>query len=154
MKNRRQLNSFLINPAFQGKFLAIFAFFGLFQALVNYYVIYWSFKQILESVTSSGEAVSQTIVDLVVMQEFYVMTFIGAAFLISFLVFIFVGVRFTHKAAGALYRMKQEFEKMQEAKTLHTIKLREGDYFREVEDAFNSLAQSMEPAAKKNKDKK
>ena len=152
MDNRRQISSFLINPSFQGKFLAIFAFFGFFQALVNYYVIYWSFKQIQEAVVSSGEAVSQTIVDLVIMQEFYVMTFIGSAFLISFLVFIFVGVRFTHKAAGALYRMKVEFEKMQQAKALHTIKLREGDYFREVEDAFNSLAESMDEPKKTNKD--
>lgn len=136
----------MINPEFQGKFLAIFAIFGFFQAFVNYYAIYFAFKQIRYAVTSGTKAPDQEIIDLIGMQEFYVVSFIGIAFAISFLVFIFVGIRFTHHAAGALYRFKQEFSSMRDNKDLHHVKLREGDFFRDVEQAFNELVDEVKPS--------
>ncbi len=143
MQNKRKLSSFLINPDFQGKFIAIFVIFGFFQAFVNYYAIYFAFKQIRIGIEKSELPSDSTLLELVGLQEFYVISFIGIAFAISFLVFVVVGLRFTHGAAGALYRMKTELDAMKAQKALHHITLRKGDFFKDVESAFNEMVDEV-----------
>ena len=151
MGNKRKISSYIINPDFQGKFLAIFMIFALFQAFVNYYVVYFSFKQIrttIEKMAPPSIPETGELLEMVSLQEFYVITLMGFAYVMSFLVFAVVGVRFTHSAAGALYRIKSEFIDMAAKKNLHYITLRKGDFFRDVEASFNDLVDKVG----KNKD--
>ena len=66
------------------------------------------------------------------------------SFSLSFLIFVFVGLRFSHNAAGALYRFKMDFQKMASDKKLFPIALRKGDFFKDVEEAFNEVVQAMD----------
>ena len=143
MANKRKLSNYFINPDFQGKFVAIFLIFGFFQAFVNYYAIFFSFNKVRSGIAEAKVPPGSDIQELINMQEFYVITFIGVAFVISFLVFVFVGIRFTHQAAGALYRMKTEFAQMKADKKLHHITLRKGDFFRDVETSFNEMVDEV-----------
>lgn len=151
-QNKRKVSSLFINPDFQGKFVAIFTIFGLFQAFVNYYAIYFSFGQIRDAAISSESGSAEQLAEMIQMQEFYVVTFLGITFAISFLIFVLVGVRYTHQAAGALHRMKLEFASMKEGKILHPITLRKGDFFRDVEGAFNEMVDAVSPGSKNPKE--
>jgi len=48
-----------------------------------------------------------------------------------------VGLHFTHKLAGPLYRFKSEFERLAEGKSIRPIVLRAGDDFQDCAAAMN-----------------
>ena len=148
-KDNRRLKNLLINTDFQGKFIAIFVIFGFFQAFVNYFAIYMAFQQVRAAAYSAGMAHKSELSDYISLQQFYVTSFIGFAFALSFLIFVFVGIRFTHQAAGPLHHFKTEFNKMKETKKLHKITLREHDFFKDVEGAFNEMVTEIDPGAVK-----
>lgn len=67
----------------------------------------------------------------------------GGSFLMLTILFLIVSFRFTHKTAGALYHFKQSFEAMGEEKKLKELKLRDGDFFRDVEKSFNDMIKKI-----------
>lgn len=145
MIEKRKLSSLFINLDFQGRLIAIFLIFGAFQGFVTFFVIFFTFSEIRKGFESAGGEHVRLLLDAVEMQEHFVFTFISIAFGISLLLFLFVGLRYTHQAAGALHRMKLEFESMKEKQVLHQITLRKGDFFRDVEDVFNDMVNSVSP---------
>ena len=142
MKNNRKISSILINSNYQGKFLVTFGSFGALFMGVFFYTIYFMMDQVRLLALGTGVVASSPIFGKLEQLE-YNMYYIGGGFsLVVFTLFLVLGFRFTHKTAGVLYHFKTEFSKMEQSGELHELNLRDGDFFRDTELAFNNLVQS------------
>lgn len=137
--NERKISSIFIDKDFQMKMMVIFGAIGVLQSALYYYAIFFSFKQLEGIASQSGIRPGHPIFQQLNTQEFYVMAFLGFTFIMTLLLFLFLGFRFSHRVAGSMYRMRVEFDKMAETKELHHIRLRKTDFFQNVEKAFNHL---------------
>ena len=57
---------------------------------------------------------------------------------------IVVGLYFSHKLAGPIYRFKLELQRIADGRGLRTIRLRKGDDFQDVADVLNSALEHVQ----------
>jgi len=138
MANNRKISGYLIDPDYQGKFLLIFGSFGFIQTLFFFYALTSVFEQI-ESVTAAQDLEKVEILTQLDILQSNMYFIFGGAFLLLLILFLIVSFRFTHKTAGALYQFRKTFEEIESSGELKKIKLRDGDFFREVENVFNKM---------------
>ena len=143
MENNRKLSSILINKNYQGKFLITFGSFGILLGSIFFYTIHFIFEQLQELTLANGTPAASPIFEQLKELECNMFTMGGGFFGASMMLFIFLGFRFTHRTAGVLHHFKTEFSKMEEQNELHHLKLRDGDFFRDTEAAFNKLVDSV-----------
>jgi len=148
-RNNRKLTKLLINPDFQLKFVLLFLIFGFVLSFVYYCVLNLSFYEIMSAIESKDSLDISSLQRIVLRQKSNVILFSGLYLLASFLIFIFVGLRYTHNVAGSLHRLKSEFMEMKKNKKLHHVKLRKKDFFRDLENSFNQLVDELD-SDKKN----
>lgn len=53
-------------------------------------------------------------------------------------------LRFSHRTAGPIYRLRQTFRAITQGPSVRPIKLRDGDYLTDVVDDFNGMVRSLQ----------
>ncbi len=141
MDDRRKLSSYLINTNFQGKFLLVFGAFGFMQTVVFFYAFSQIFSQVRAFVDDGYDP--EFFTSQMLQMESSVYMLFGGMFILLMVVFLIIGFRFTHKTAGAVYHMQKTFMDSEKAGCLQEMKMRDGDFFREAERAYNDMVKKL-----------
>jgi nitrogen fixation/metabolism regulation signal transduction histidine kinase len=132
----------LVNPRFQlgvlgATILIVFGVIGVFYATNAY--VFWKMAQI-----GKGIGLQEGHVYYVMLSEQRLATDIVFAFLavLSVVLVITFGIELSHRVAGPIHRLRNEFAQLSQGKQLTEIKFRDKDFFPELADAFNDYARS------------
>lgn len=130
---------FLINPKFQLSFI-VFSIFvsllgmGIFYSSIKYF--FWSFKKIgQDNGIPEGHLFYQFIEDQARKMD--------STFMIAGSVVIIIGligsIVISHKVAGPIYRLTKHLHDSSPNDEKLEVKFRKGDFFIELQDAFNQF---------------
>ena len=150
-QTQRKKRSILINPKFQWTLIGYAAFIATLIFLSVYGLFSFGFHEFVQIGHQAGLPNDHVYFQFIKMQE---TTFLRVILAIAFFVgtiLILGGLIISHKIAGPLFRMQKEFLKMAQKPdpSLHQITFRDGDFFPEVPQAFNSLVTTIENKAGK-----
>jgi methyl-accepting chemotaxis protein len=135
MKSQRKV--YLINPKFQLSFIFFSTITSLLGMLVffvasNYF--FWSFKNLGKTYGIPENHIFFTFIN----DQGHKMNMI---FLVSSIVFFIITIigslLLSHRVAGPIYRLTSHLNNISEKKELSEVKFRSGDFFIELQDAFN-----------------
>ena len=147
-KNRRNLGSYWINPQFQGQLLSLFGFVCVVQSFIFYlgidHIIATTREQFL-AMQPNNHLLGVLEMNEVNMRFVLLVTLIVAIFFT-----IFFGILVTHRAAGAMYRVSEDFKVMAKNGELKPITLRKNDFFPEVAENFNAVVKSVKSRPDQN----
>ncbi|MEM7646602.1 MAG: hypothetical protein AAF203_06820 [Pseudomonadota bacterium] len=119
--------------------LMIFSGISLVQGAFFAFAAYGFMENMKSVALKSGIEKGSDFFEKLRLEETFVYLFILLAILIATLLFVFIGLRVTHQAVGAIYRMKKDIKKMQDEKKISHLSLRKNDYFKDFEKTFNDL---------------
>lgn len=135
----RKTQSYFGSADFQSKMLLIFSGVSLVQGAFFAFASYSFMDHFKQVAIKSGIDATHPLFEKLRLEETFVYLFILLAVLIATLVFVYFGLKITHEAVGAIYRMKKDVEKMAEEKKLSKLSLRKNDYFKDFEKSFNNM---------------
>lgn len=75
-------------------------------------------------------------------QKYKAIAFFITAGVIS-IISIFLGVRFSHRLAGPIFRLKKELQRLNAGEKIDPIHLRDSDYFKELAEELNKLTEKL-----------
>jgi hypothetical protein len=75
-------------------------------------------------------------------QYFLNVIFISSAIVLNIIIFLFC-LKFSHRVAGPIYNLTQHLNRIETLQDLKNVKFRKGDYFQELEDAFNNFVKKI-----------
>jgi hypothetical protein len=137
----REIKNYLINPPFQLKLLGYFAVLFVITTLSLYstlYLFFWRFK---EKALKVGIPEGHVFFEYLTYQQSDMeQLFIGLAALNLFLL-LAAGLILSHRIAGPIHKLKRHLRK--EASPSEPFKLRENDFFRELEPIVNDLKEKL-----------
>lgn len=141
----RKLKNFLINPAYQMRYIfwvsgTGFLLIGLYSVLVYHYVSE-NYSILVELSPMEDSAKAQLYREL----KEIIMKLSGGSLIFLSLVSI-LGIMISHKTAGAMFAFKKTFKLIKAGNSLARINLRPGDDFQDVAKEFNEM---MDAVAKK-----
>lgn len=145
MKNQRRFKNFIINPAYQLKYVFWLTGTGLLLTLVNSAIFYSFTKEnyaiLVDLSPMTEDARSQLYAEL--HRIFLYLAVFSAAFLIFIAA---LGIYLSHRTAGPLYQFKRVFDDVRAGNRTSRLSLRPNDEFRDVADAFNQMMDSLGPS--------
>ena len=127
--------------------LKIFAGISLIQGAFFGVVAYGLINNTIALAFQSGITKDHPFMEGFSTEATYIYLVIFLAITISTMVFIWVGLKWTHDAVGAIYHLKKDIDKMATTKKLHQVRLRKNDYFKEFERSFNEMVVAVSPHA-------
>ena len=137
-KNNRKVSKILINKKFQLSTIGVFSLVGLLASSSYIYVAYLFFAKFEKMGKFYGFDKGSSFYKFLAKQEDFIFTSFGLTFLVSSILFLVIGFKYSHKAAGPLYRLNVHLLEMLEdsknSKDMKKISFRDGDYFREIEE--------------------
>jgi hypothetical protein len=141
----RKTRSILINPKFQWTLIGYAAIVATLIFIAVYGLISYGFHDFVKIGNEAGLPSDHVFYQFIQMQETRFNGVILAIAMITGTILIVGGLIVSHKIAGPLHRIKNEFNKMADKDTpsLHKIHFRDGDYFPEVAEAFNTLVDKI-----------
>jgi sensor histidine kinase YesM len=140
--NKRSTKKYLINPAFQFSVIRYFVFLFLILAAANFASVFYFFYKFKNQGLAVGLSSQHVFFRFIESQEQSMYFLMGGAILVSLIVLVLGGFVLSHKVAGPLYRLTQHMKRHnEEDKELSDVKFRKGDYFIEIQDEFNRLAE-------------
>ena len=139
LQSRRKWQNFLIRPSFQAQILTLIAFSCLIQMSIFYFFIENIFGQIEQSVAISNGTIQISSVDMLASEKAVLYFWLTQGLVFSLFVSLILGLLITHRAAGVLYRMKMDFQSMEQNSQLAPIRLRKYDFFQDVVDQYNKM---------------
>jgi len=138
----------LIHPKFQIKFI-VFLVGALFLAILFFYLgeIYF-----LKELSAYGKDLNlppdHAFYKLLGLQKSIMNKVFLFTSIFVFLYLVIFGLILSNRVAGPLIKLRSYFEDMAETGKLKKITFREGDFFKEIEKAFNESVEKLE--SKKN----
>jgi nitrogen fixation/metabolism regulation signal transduction histidine kinase len=137
----------IINKKFQLKF-AFFVCTWIFALSMIYPIIIYNIFEFFTKALSQGQTAQLTpekIKDLQT-QMIIVLGVLQLIFLaITFIITIFV----SHRIAGPLYKLKKSMDEVAKGNRDIRITFRKNDHFKELQDSFNEMVQSLAEKDKK-----
>ena len=144
MENSRIIKIFkvrkviLINKAFQLSILGWFSLLSVILISIFYTSVWYFFNNLKNEATSVGLPADHIFFDFINAQK----TNMDSVFIITSifaLIFILIGgLVISHKVAGPIYRLTKHL-KNHNKNNIVPVKFRKGDYFPEIEEAFNEF---------------
>lgn len=133
----RELKNILINPSFQIKLLSYFA--GLFFLTTaslygTLYLFIWRFK---EKALKVGIPEGHVFFDFLSYQQHDLNNLFMILVAVNFVILLLVGFILSHRIAGPIHKLKRHLG--QQAPASEPFKLREHDFFRELEPIVQQL---------------
>ena len=143
----RSIKNILINPAYQLKYVFWVSTAGIVLITANAFVFYSYIKEnysLLVELSPMDEASKAQLY-----QELNeILIKLGVVGLIFVLFTAFFGIKLSHRTAGPLYHFKRVFNDIKNGKTESRIRLRPGDDFKDVANAFNEMMDATQPPKK------
>jgi hypothetical protein len=141
--NRMLGKQFLINPAFQYKFMLSLSFASVLSMSVLYAAQTYFFQYFLDKAQSVNLPPNHVFYHLLQEQQ-HVMgqIFIVTTIFISSILFLW-GLFYSHRIAGPMFRINRDLrEAALNGQSLTTLKTRDNDFFPEVPEAINLYCHS------------
>ena len=139
-KNRK---IYLINPRFQYSFIIFSSTVGFLTLCILYFAIlyfFWSFEHRGIKLGIPSDHIFFRFID----EERNTMNLVFVVAAIIGLVVTSVGALIlSHKVAGPLGRLEEHMEKITSKELLSPVKFRTGDFFIEIEEAFNKFINNV-----------
>lgn len=136
-KNKRR--KFLVNPEFQLRFIAFVSVLCSISGIVFFVSNVIFFKRMRELGVTYHIPSNNAYYTFIDQQQRQ----INVLFLLSLLVMLFLsytlGLLFSHRVAGALYRIKTFLNESNKKGPFTELKLRKNDFFVDVADALNAF---------------
>lgn len=138
--NSRKRVRFLVNPAFQLRFMVYILCFAAFGILVLYASNYFYFHRLVIQGQELGLAPDHIYFEFIEQQKSLLNTIFFSVSVIVFGAMVIAGLALSHKIAGPVYRIQQYLQQIyEEGAPEHKLKFREGDFFPEVAELVNAL---------------
>jgi methyl-accepting chemotaxis protein len=147
----RKLFSYYGGSEFHNKMLKIFAGMSLLQGGFFYLASYQIISHVEAIGSKSRLPADHTFYTEMKEQQTFLYLIVTLAILISTTLFVYLGMKFSHEAVGAIYRMKKDLETMTANGKVETLNLRKNDYFKDIENAFNDFITKVKSNHKINK---
>ena len=140
---KRKGSSLLINPKFQWTLIGYAAVLAALILIAVYGLFSFGFHEFAQIGQQAGLPPEHIYFQFIAMQESTFLRVIGAIAAVVGLILIVGGLIISHKIAGPIYRMKNEFNRMSDQPTveLEPIQFRKGDFFPELAQSFNQLVE-------------
>ncbi len=141
-KTNRSLKNILINPAYQLKYVLWISTAGIMLIACNALIFYSYIKEnysILVDLSPMDEAAKTQLY-----HELNVILYkLGGVSLVFMILAAILGIKISHATAGPLFHFKRIFNEIKNGKTDSRIRLRPGDDFKDVAQAFNEMMDSL-----------
>jgi methyl-accepting chemotaxis protein len=142
MKNSRKI--YLINPAFQMRFVAFSIISSLIVIILVAGMQYYFFNHYQNLGIQNGIPSDHIFFEFLREQRNFITVALSILAVIITLVQVTLGILFSHRVAGPIYRMNQHMQGITSGEEPSTFKVRDGDYFQELVDNFNSMILKLE----------
>ncbi len=140
---KRKTQSYYGNPDFQSRMLMIFTGVSFLQGTFLFIASSVVIDRVEKTAAKSGIESNHLFFEMLNTDRTFLYLIVTVAVLISAIASILVGMRFTHEAIGAIYRMKKEFKIMINNKKIAFLNLRKNDYFKDVEASYNDMIEEL-----------
>ena len=139
-KNRRR--QYLVNRKIQLQFTLLLIvqiaiptiILGSFIYIIN--KMYLSCIQKLIGTSVISDPYVQSILNISVLG-------IGIFLIVSTMLLVFLGIRFTHHIAGPLFKLEKSMEKLLKGESIKPLHFRKSDIIDNIADDFNAIAEKM-----------
>ena len=140
-KYKRALKNFLILPSFQVGFLGYFVFLFIISSLCFYSAIHLFFYNLRERALAIGVPKGHVFFLYIENQQYDLNQFLIYLVIANFVLLILVGLVISHRVAGPIYKLKQFLGQI--TSESEEFKLRNKDYFKELEPVVNELKRKI-----------
>lgn len=147
--NKRKV--YLINRQFQIRFI-LFSILSSVIICCIFFALNWYFFWRFETVgLAIGLTPGSVFFEFLSRQQVFLNTifFVGAG--VTLLVLVFMGLIFSHRIAGPLYRLNNHMSDVAKGETNSNISFRKKDYFPELADSLNLLLDKYRKDVKDNR---
>ena len=140
MKDKNQRRQYLVNRPFQLDVIKKFSILATVNIITFYFIIYLFFYNLESKAKMIGLKISHPfLLFLSDQKSLMTMLFIIVA-IINVAIIICTGIFISHKVAGPIYRLVK-FLNEENLDGVKKVSFRKGDYFLELQDAFNNFFQ-------------
>ena len=143
-KNCRK-RSFWINPGFQSQMLGLMISICAFTLTLFYFADFYFFWKLEHHAASIGLKPGHVFFEFIEEQRHAKLWFFALAALADVSLIFWVGLRFSHRIAGPVYRLKMSLLELADRKNPASVKkitFREDDFFPELADAYNEAIEA------------
>ncbi len=137
---RRQ---YLVNPKLQKNIIYLSFIVSFVVALIIVLAMMYTFMQFEKTGETLGLSERHTYFEFLQIQKKVLIGTFLIVVPLALIVSTGIGLMFSHRIAGPMYKLKMHLDQLTESGEIKEIKFREGDYFTEVADAFNSFIQKI-----------
>ena len=141
-KNRAKRSIFLINGSFQIKYSLIFALIGVLIAVLFSAHIFYFLGEYLQVVIPDYIDHPQ-IYDFVISEKRKIFIYLSVLILLLACFLFFMGIVITHKIVGPVMVIKRKINDVEQGDFGAYVKLRKGDEFKDLAEAFNNMVVSL-----------
>jgi methyl-accepting chemotaxis protein len=147
--SRRKTRTLLLNPRYQLKFVFLAAGSSFLLAAANagvfYHYVRENYAILVELSPMTDEAKAQ------LYRELHQIFLVLGVFTIGFAAVVgSLALWLSHRTAGPLYRFRQVFNEIRDGNTALRIRLRPGDEFHDVAEAFNEMMDKKSAASERS----
>jgi hypothetical protein len=132
-----QRRQFLINPAFQFRFMGWIGALGVSVVMLMHLSHSWFFYQLKKQATQAGVPADHVFFKFISERQDEMTWIAMACFFGVFLISTVFGLVLSHRIAGPMYRLRKHFEKVAETGKHEPLRFRDDDFFLEIPDAYN-----------------
>ena len=141
--NQREVKRILLNKSFQLKMIGAFGGLIVLASSAYAFAVYMFFDKFITLGNKIGVDPNHVFWKFMDRQQESMYTAFGITFIVTLILFLFIGFKFSHKVAGPLYRLNEHLKSIAENNgELKEIKFRDGDFFKEIEENFNEVVKS------------
>ncbi len=129
---------------FQNKMLIVFAGISLLQGAFFFLGAHLVILKLEGMVENGRMPASQTeFAEILSHQQTFLFLMVLASTLITTVAFVYLGLRYSHDAVGAIYRIKKDVIQMTESGQIQKLSTRKNDYFKDVQEALNDFIEKF-----------
>ena len=128
----------LINKPFQYSILAWFSFLSIILISIFYSTIWYFFNNLKKEALSVGLPPEHIFFTFINEQKAIMDNVFIVSSIVALIVILVGGLVLSHKVAGPLYRLTKHLQGHNRG-NITPVKFRKGDYFPEIEEAFNEF---------------
>ena len=141
MQSRRKLKNYLLNPRFQLKLLSYFVGLFFLTTISLYSISFLFFWRLKQKALNVGIPNGHIFFRFIDNQKADLDLLFIALVVFNFLLLIGTGFIVSHRIAGPIYKLKKHLGEMN--RDSHNFKLREKDFFKELEPLVDGLKEKM-----------
>ena len=135
--NRRKV--YLINPRFQWRFIGFMAVVSLLAIAILFVSNVLFFRNMTQEALGAGLAPDNPYFDFLKEQKSALSMLYFGVSAVAFVVMMGLGVLYSHRIAGPLYRLNQHMKAIADGAEPSPVNFRKRDQFQELVESFNAM---------------